>query len=88
MTVPPPEGRCDRCKQTRPLFERTPDHNCIETIGRVDLVEAACLITEIENSGDRWCTRRIEGRKPDKLCVRCHDADAADEAEFIEEHEL
>lgn len=81
----PPEGKCHHCGQTRPLFERKPDHNCIDTIGRVDLIEAARLITEIEGSGDHWCTRRIEGLPNRRLCVRCYDADATEEAAFIEE---
>lgn len=87
MTTPA-EGKCDRCKQTRPLFTRKPDHDCVGTVGRVDLIEAARIIDEIEWQGDRWCTRRIEGRSPLRLCVRCHDADAAEEAAHIEEYQL
>lgn len=85
---PLPEGRCGRCKQTRPLFEYKPRHDCIEVHGRVDLIEAAMLIAGIEDSGDRWCTRRIEREKPLLVCIRCHDDEAADEFEFIEENEL
>ncbi|MEU7416743.1 hypothetical protein [Streptomyces antibioticus] len=89
MTVAPPaEGKCRRCRQTRPLFPRKPDHDCIDTLGRVDLIEAARLIAEIEDQGDHWCTRRIEGLPNYRLCVRCFDADAAEEEEFIKEHEL
>lgn len=88
MTTPPSEGRCRRCKQMRPLFERTPDHDCVASIGSVDLIEAARLIAEIENTGDHWCARRIEGLGNEKLCVRCHDADVAEEAAFVEEHHL
>jgi hypothetical protein len=87
-TAPPAEGRCDRCRQTRPLFTRKPDHDCIDTLGRVDLIEAARLIAEIEDQGDIWCTRRIEGLPPRKLCIRCHDIDAADEAAHIKAHQL
>lgn len=85
---PLPEGRCGRCQQTRPLFEYKPQHDCIETIGRVDLIEGAQLAAEIDESGDRWCTRRIEREKPLLVCIRCHDTEHADEAEFIEEREL
>jgi len=89
MTTPKPfEGRCERCKQPRPVFQRKPDHNCVEALGRVDLVEAARLIEEIEDQGDRWCIRRIEGLKPILLCVRCHDTDAAEEATHVKEHQL
>ena len=86
--APPPEGKCHHCKQTRPLFERKPDHDCIDVHGSVSLIEAARLIAEIEDSGDHWCTRRIEGLPNYRLCVRCYDADAAEEAAFIKEHEL
>lgn len=88
MNLPPAEGRCPSCKQMRPLFERVPDHDCVEAIGRVDLIEAARLIAGIEDSGDHWCTRRIEKLPPQKLCVRCCDADAEEEATFVEEHQL
>lgn len=88
MTAEPVEGRCDRCRQPRPVFVRKPDHDCIETLGRVDLIEAARLIAEIDDQGDRWCTRRIEGLPPIRLCIRCHDADAAEEAAHVKEHQL
>jgi hypothetical protein len=89
MTAPTPvEGKCGRCRQTRPLFPRKPDHDCIDIIGRVDLIEAAQLIAELEDQGDRWCTRRIEGRPPIRLCVRCFDAEAAEEAAHVKEHQL
>lgn len=89
VTAPAPaEGRCERCRQTRPLFPRKPDHDCIDVIGRVDLVEAAQLIDELEDQDDRWCARRIEGRPPARLCVRCHDADATEEAAHVKEHQL
>lgn len=89
MTTPQTtEGKCDRCRQQRPLFARKPDHDCIDILGRVDLIEAARLIAEIENQGDIWCTHRIEGLPPRRLCVRCHDIDAAAEAAHIEEHQL
>jgi hypothetical protein len=87
-TPTPAEGKCGRCRQTRPLFARKPDHDCIDVIGHVDLIEAARLIAEIEDQGDRWCTRRIEGLPPIQLCVRCHDADAAEEAAHVKEHQL
>jgi hypothetical protein len=86
--TPPPEGKCQHCQQTRPLFERKPDHDCIDILGRVDLIEAARLIAEIEDSGDHWCTRRIEDLGNYRLCVRCFDADAAEEARFMQEHQL
>ncbi|MFD7999875.1 hypothetical protein [Streptomyces mirabilis] len=89
MTAPTPvEGKCGRCGQTPPLFARKPDHDCIDVIGRVDLIEAARLIAEIEDQGDHWCTRRIEGLPPIRLCVRCFDADAAEEAAHVKEHQL
>ncbi|MDX3314687.1 hypothetical protein P1S61_37670 [Streptomyces sp. ME08-AFT2] len=88
MNTPPPEGKCDRCRQTRPLFVRKPDHDCIDVLGRVDLIEAARLIAEIDDQGDIWCTRRIEGLPPRQLCVRCFGVDAADEAAHIEVHQL
>lgn len=87
-TTPPTEGTCARCKQTRPLFTRKPDHDCIDVLGRVDLIEAAQLIAELEDQGDHWCTRRIEGLPPAKLCVRCHDADAVEEAAHMKEYRL
>lgn len=87
-TPQPAEGRCERCGQPRPLFPRKPDHDCIDALGRVDLIEAARLIAEIEDQGDRWCTRRIEGLKPIRLCIRCHDADAAEEAAHVKENQL
>ena len=86
--TPPPEGTCNRCNQTRPLFVRKPDHDCIEIIGNVNLIEAARLIAELEDADDYWCTRRIERLDPLKLCVRCCDKDAADEAEYIKERQL
>lgn len=89
MSAPAPvEGRCERCSQTRPLFPRKPDHDCIDTLGRVDLIEAARLIAELEDQGDHWCTRRIEGRPRIRLCVRCHDAAAAEEAAHVKEYQL
>jgi hypothetical protein len=88
MTPEPIEGKCARCKQPRPLFARKPDHDCIDVIGRVDLIEAARLIAEIEDQGDHWCSDRIEGLPPRRLCVRCYDADAAEEAAHIKEHQL
>ncbi|MFJ9420765.1 hypothetical protein [Streptomyces sp. NPDC101249] len=89
MTAPVPvEGRCERCKQPRPLFPRKPDHDCIDVLGRVDLIEAARLIAEIKDQGDRWCSRRIDGRPPIRLCIRCHDADAVEEAAHVKEHHL
>ncbi|MGW4493819.1 hypothetical protein [Streptomyces sp. NPDC004376] len=87
-TVTPVEGKCQHCRQPRPLFERKPDHDCIDTLGRVDLIEAARLIAEIEDMGDHWCTRRIEGLPNYRLCVRCYDNDAAAEEAFVKEHEL
>ncbi len=87
-TTTPIEARCDHCNQTRPLFARKPDHDCIDTLGRVDLIEAGRLTNEIEDIGDHWCTRRIEGLPNYRLCVRCYDADAAEEAAFIKEHKL
>lgn len=86
--VTPAEGKCSRCGQTRPLFARKPDHDCIEVLGRVDLIEAARLIAELDDQGDRWCIRRIEGLPPQRLCIRCHDADAAEEARHVKENQL
>ncbi|MEU9865513.1 hypothetical protein AB0D99_32055 [Streptomyces sp. NPDC047971] len=81
----PPEGRCTRCKQTRPLFAYKPIHDCIELIGRVRLDEAAMHIAGLEDMDDRWCLARIEGRHHQpRLCVRCHDREATDEQEFID----
>lgn len=75
-------GRPARCSP------RKPDHDCIDNIGRVDLIEAARLIAEPEDQGDHWCTRRIEGRPRIRLCVRCHDAAAAEEAAHVKEYQL
>jgi hypothetical protein len=41
-TVQPAEGRCEHCKQTRPLFRYEPDHNA-----HLDPYGLTC----------RWCTR-------------------------------
>lgn len=81
----PAEGTCQRCKQTRPLFPYQPIHDCIEVIGRVDLVEAAVHIAGLEDQDDRWCLARIEGRyRRPRFCVRCCDREAIDEQEFID----
>lgn len=54
MTTPTPaEGRCHRCKQQRPLFFYEPDHDCVEAIGRVNLVDAATWIEGLEDQDDR-----------------------------------
>lgn len=85
MTEQPAEGRCTRCKQTRPLFPYKPLHDCVRNIGSVDLTEAAMHIAWIEDNGDRWCTAAIERRAQlHRLCVRCHDREAADEQHFID----
>lgn len=83
----PAEGKCARCKQPRALFPYQPEHDCIDTLGRVDLIEAAQLISELEDQNDRWCLARIERRRR-LLCVRCHDKEHADELAHIEEHQL
>lgn len=85
MSTPPPEGKCRRCQQTRPLFVYTALHDCVKDAGSVDLVEAAAWIAGIEDNGDVWCEARIERRthKP-SLCVRCFDTEPDREQEFIE----
>lgn len=82
--IEPPEGKCLRCKQTRPLFNYKPKHDCVRDIGSVDLIEAMSHIAEIEDNGDEWCMRRIERRshKP-YLCVRCYEKEEDREDEFI-----
>ena len=86
MTYTPPEGRCRRCKQTRPLFAYKPLHNCIEDIGLVRLDEAAVHIAGLEDQDDRWCLARIERRHLiPQLCVRCCDREAIEEQEFIDD---
>jgi hypothetical protein len=84
VSAPPPEGKCERCKQTRPLFAYKPEHDCVEDAGTMNLIDAASYIAEIEDNGDTWCMRRIERRlhKP-YLCVRCHDTEADRERTFI-----
>ncbi|MGW3492017.1 hypothetical protein [Streptomyces sp. NPDC001054] len=88
MTAPTPrEGRCHRCKQTRPLFNYKADHDCIDAVGRVDLVEAARLIEELEDHDDRWCLARVNSL-PIRLCVPCTDREHADEAAHAKEYQL
>lgn len=85
MTTPP-EGKCRRCQQTRPLFHYTPLHDCVRDAGSVDLVEAASWIAAIEDNNDVWCEARIERRlhKP-SLCVRCFEKEPDVEQRFIDE---
>lgn len=82
----PPEGKCLRCQQTRPLFNYTPKHDCVKDAGTVDLIEAMSHISQIDDNGDEWCMRRIERRshKP-YLCVRCFEKEEAREDTFIAE---
>lgn len=82
--ITPPEGKCLRCQQTRPLFNYTPNHDCIKDIGTVDLIEAMMHITEIDDNDDIWCMRKIE-RIADKpyLCVRCFEKEEQREADFV-----
>ncbi|MFC4512591.1 hypothetical protein [Streptomyces ehimensis] len=87
MTLQPAEARCERCQQRRPLFPYKPLHDCIALIGPVGLVEAARHIAWFEEKGDRWCEARLEYRRH-RLCVRCHDLEANEEATFIKEEEL
>ncbi|MFJ9644985.1 hypothetical protein [Streptomyces sp. NPDC101206] len=85
MTPPKPrEGRCGRCTQTRPVFVYKPLHDCIDDIGHVDLVDAATHLAWFEEFDDRWCQARVD-RRPRRLCVPCHDKEAKDEQEFIDE---
>jgi hypothetical protein len=86
-TLAPTEGKCARCKQPRPLFPYKPEHDCIDALGRVDLIEAAQLIAEIDDQGDRWCLARID-RRPLRLCVPCHDKEHRDELAHIDQHDL
>lgn len=86
-TQKPVDGRCVRCKQHRPIFPYNPLHNCIETAGSVNLIEAAEWIDEIEMNGDRWCEARLQ-RRQRLMCVRCHDREAFDEQQHIAEMEL
>lgn len=83
----PVEGRCHRCEQPRPLFPYKPVHDCIDDIGRVDLIEAAVHIAGLEDQDDIWCTARIE-RRPRLLCVPCHDRDHAAELDHMEKYDL
>lgn len=85
--VKPVKGRCARCKQPRDLFEYKPLHDCIDAAGTVSLPEAARLIAEIEDQGDRWCSARIDGTRR-LLCVPCCDCEVVDEERHIEEYEL
>jgi hypothetical protein len=81
----PPEGRCLRCKQTRPLFAYRPIHDCITEIGPVSITEAANYIAGFDDDGDRWCEARVERRHNLRtLCVPCCDREAKDEQEFID----
>lgn len=85
MAAPKPrEGRCTRCKQTRPIFVYKPLHDCVKDIGQVGLVDAATHLAFIEEHGDVWCQAQIS-RMPRRLCVPCHDKDAVEEQEFIDE---
>lgn len=84
---PPREGKCSRCKQTRPLFTYKPKHDCVRDIGLIRLDEASEHIGWMEEHGDRWCLTRVErwpSRLPE-LCVRCHDVEAEAEEKFIRE---
>lgn len=88
MTVAtPPEGNCNRCKQTRPLFPYKPEHDCIKDAGRVDLIEAAEWLSELELQDDRWCLARIN-RSQRLLCVPCHDKEHDEEIAHIKEFGL
>ncbi|MCZ7413123.1 hypothetical protein [Streptomyces sp. WMMC897] len=83
----PAEGRCNRCKQPRPVFPYKPIHDCIDTIGYIRLTEAADHLADIEDRDDRWCQAQID-RRPIRLCVPCHDREVLDEQRHIAEHEL
>ena len=83
----PSHGKCKRCEQTRPRFPYKPLHDCIAAAGNVDLIEARSWLEDIENSDDRWCTDRLD-RTPRYLCVPCHDREAIEEQQFIDDHEL
>ncbi|MEU6758012.1 hypothetical protein [Streptomyces sp. NPDC046685] len=85
MAAPKPrEARCGRCKQTRPVFVYKPLHDCVEEAGTVDLAEAAVWLGWFEQYDDRWCQARVN-RRPQRLCVPCHDREAKSEQRFIDE---
>ncbi|MGW7786006.1 MULTISPECIES: hypothetical protein [Streptomyces] len=87
-TPTPVEGQCERCKQPRPLFTYKPEHDCIDVAGLMRLPEALEWIEQIEDTDDRWCSRRLHHNPQAKLCIRCHDKEREDEEQYIKEHQL